>query len=97
MRKLHRNLLLVSIYLLRIEQPLLDRRLRGTAGSDARQFVVGHVARAPELPGVRRVTQNPTQDWLSRQMTEAFPWDTTPRYVNAGAKMHRLAGAKIHQ
>jgi putative transposase len=23
------------------------------------------------------VTQNPTQDWLSRQMTEAFPWDTS--------------------
>ena len=27
------------------------------------------------------VTQNPTQDWLSRQMTEAFPWDTAPRYL----------------
>jgi transposase InsO family protein len=27
------------------------------------------------------VTPNPTQDWLSRQMTEAFPWDTAPRYV----------------
>jgi putative transposase len=25
------------------------------------------------------VTQNPTQDWLSGQMTEAFPWDTAPR------------------
>jgi hypothetical protein len=25
------------------------------------------------------VTPNPTQDWLSRQMTEAFPWDTAPR------------------
>jgi transposase InsO family protein len=24
---------------------------------------------------------NPTQDWLSRQMTEAFPWDTAPRYL----------------
>jgi hypothetical protein len=22
------------------------------------------------------VTPNPTQDWLARQMTEAFPWDT---------------------
>src|SRR5438445_7268508 len=22
------------------------------------------------------ITPNPTQDWLSRQMTEAFPWDT---------------------
>ena len=27
------------------------------------------------------VTQNPTQDWLSHQMTEAFPWDTAPRYL----------------
>jgi len=27
------------------------------------------------------VTQNPTQGWLSRQMTEAFPWDTAPRYL----------------
>jgi putative transposase len=24
---------------------------------------------------------NPTQVWLSRQMTEAFPWDTAPRYL----------------
>src|SRR5438105_2569192 len=23
----------------------------------------------------------PTQDWLSGQMTEAFPWDTAPRYL----------------
>lgn len=27
------------------------------------------------------VTQNPTQGWLARQMTEAFPWDTAPRYL----------------
>jgi hypothetical protein len=27
------------------------------------------------------VTLNPTQIWLARQMTEAFPWDTTPRYL----------------
>jgi putative transposase len=27
------------------------------------------------------VTQNPTRAWLSRQMTEAFPWDTAPRYL----------------
>jgi hypothetical protein len=24
---------------------------------------------------------NPTQGWLSGQMTEAFPWDTAPRYL----------------
>src|SRR5712692_9204339 len=27
------------------------------------------------------VTQNPTQVWLARQMPEAFPWDTAPRYL----------------
>ena len=27
------------------------------------------------------VTENPTQAWLARQMTEAFPWDTAPRYL----------------
>jgi putative transposase len=27
------------------------------------------------------VTQNPTQVWLSRRMTEAFPWETAPRYL----------------
>jgi transposase InsO family protein len=30
------------------------------------------------------VTANPTQDWLTRQMTEAFPWDTAPRYLQRG-------------
>ncbi len=27
------------------------------------------------------VTRNPTAVWLSRQLTEAFPWDTSPRYL----------------
>jgi len=27
------------------------------------------------------VTQHPTAAWLSRQVTEAFPWDTAPRYL----------------
>jgi len=27
------------------------------------------------------VSENPTQLWLSRQITEAFPWDTAPRYL----------------
>jgi hypothetical protein len=27
------------------------------------------------------VTQSPTQAWLARQITEAFPWDTAPRYL----------------
>jgi len=27
------------------------------------------------------VTQHPTQVWLARQITEAFPWDTAPRFL----------------
>jgi transposase InsO family protein len=27
------------------------------------------------------VTKHPTAAWLSRQVTEAFPWDTAPRYL----------------
>ena len=27
------------------------------------------------------VTQHPTSAWLSRQVTEAFPWDTAPRFL----------------
>jgi transposase InsO family protein len=27
------------------------------------------------------VTQHPTAGWLSRQLTEAFPWDAAPRYL----------------
>jgi putative transposase len=27
------------------------------------------------------VTRNPTQAWLAHQITEAFPWDTVPRYL----------------
>jgi putative transposase len=27
------------------------------------------------------VTRSPAQDWLAQQVTEAFPWDTAPRYL----------------
>ena len=27
------------------------------------------------------VTAHPTAEWLARQISEAFPWDTVPRYV----------------
>ena len=27
------------------------------------------------------VTQNPTAEWLARQITEAFPWDRAPKYL----------------
>jgi hypothetical protein len=29
------------------------------------------------------VTTNPTAEWISRQITEAFPWDSAPRYSTA--------------
>ena len=27
------------------------------------------------------VTRYPTAEWLARQITEAFPWDTAPAYI----------------
>ena len=27
------------------------------------------------------VTEHPTAAWLAQQVTEAFPWDTAPRYL----------------
>src|SRR6266567_1487969 len=27
------------------------------------------------------VTHNPTAEWLARQITEAFPWDSAPNYL----------------
>ena len=27
------------------------------------------------------VTENPTQEWTMQQIREAFPWDSTPRYL----------------
>ena len=41
-------------------------------------IVLGHDRRRMIHFGV---TQKPTQAWLARQMTEAFPWDTAPRYL----------------
>jgi hypothetical protein len=28
------------------------------------------------------VTANPTAEWISRQITEDFPWDYAPRYLS---------------
>ena len=33
-----------------------------------------------ELVGIN-VTQNPTAEWIARQLTEAFPWDEAPDYL----------------
>src|SRR5215210_4337925 len=38
-------------------------------GHDRRKII--HVA----------VAQHPTADWLARQITEAFPWNSAPRYL----------------
>ena len=27
------------------------------------------------------VTESPTADWIALQLTQAFPWDETPRYL----------------
>jgi len=48
------------------------------------------VSGPPEWPGAPRpppqllwfaVTQHPTAEWLARQITEAFPWDSAPEYL----------------
>jgi hypothetical protein len=41
-------------------------------------LVLGHQRR--QLLGFA-VTEHPTADWLARQITEAFPWDTAPKYL----------------
>ncbi len=39
------------------------------------------------------VTPNPTQGWLARQITEAFPWDTAPRSPWQNAYVERIIGS----
>jgi hypothetical protein len=48
------------------------------------------------------VTRHPTADWITRQITEAFPWNDAPRYlirdrdqVYGAAVRHRLRAMKI--
>ena len=41
-------------------------------------LVLGH--RRRQLPWIA-VTRNPTAEWLARQITEAFPWDSAPKYL----------------
>jgi putative transposase len=44
------------------------------------------------------VTANPSAEWTSRQLLEAFPWDSAPRYLlrdrdgSYGEKFHEAAG-----
>jgi hypothetical protein len=54
-------------------------RKSSRTGSQTRPgFVLGHDRRRVIH---FEVAQNPTQAWLARQMTKAFPWDTAPRYL----------------
>src|SRR5215831_3238127 len=41
-------------------------------------LILGHCWRQLLWIGV---TRNPTAEWLARQITEAFPWDRTPKYL----------------
>jgi hypothetical protein len=41
-------------------------------------IILGHARRKIVRTAV---TEHPTAAWLSRQVTEAFPWDTAPRYL----------------
>src|SRR5690348_15777849 len=87
----------VSIYMVpRRDRPLqtwktfLRNHMEGIASIDL--FVVPTIAfqqlYAFLVLGPRRrqllwfaVTRNPTAEWLARQITEAFPWDSTPKYL----------------
>jgi transposase InsO family protein len=87
----------VSIYMVpRRDRPLqtwktfLRNHMEGIASIDL--FVVPTIAfqqlYASLVLGHRRrqllwfaVTRNPTAEWLARQITEAFPWDSTPKYL----------------
>ncbi len=36
---------------------------------------------SPAIVVVVAVTRNPIAEWLARQITEAFPWDSAPKYL----------------
>jgi putative transposase len=44
-------------------------------------FVLVILARDPRRPVHFAVTANPTSEWTARQLVEAFPWDSAPRYL----------------
>ncbi len=57
--------------------------------------ILGHDRRRPVHFAV---TANPSAEWIARQLVEAFPWDTAPRYLlrdrdgSYGEKFHEAAG-----
>src|SRR5215831_17400090 len=54
---------------------IVRERLEGVGKGD--ELVVGRVLRGESFG----VTTNPTAEWISRQIIEAFPWDSAPRYL----------------
>jgi putative transposase len=44
-------------------------------------FVFVILSHDRRLPIHFAVTKNPTAEWTARQLLEAFPWDTAPRYL----------------
>src|ERR1035437_1720518 len=66
---------------------LCTSRGNGLWGPSIRAAWLGNFGAIPELRHGRRiwlsfgVTENPTAEWISRQITEAFPWDDVPRYL----------------
>jgi len=46
-------------------------------------------------PGHFAVTANPTAEWSARQLLEAFPWDSAPRYLLRDRDGHN--GEKFHE
>ena len=41
------------------------------------------------------VTRNPTAEWLARQITEAFPWDSASKYLIRDNDRHLAASSKL--
>ena len=53
---------------------------RTVDGGQIHGQAIGAVKPGIELVWIN-VTQNPTADWIARQLTEAFPWDEAPHYL----------------
>jgi hypothetical protein len=59
----------------------LCRFLRGPTITSRLLFVFVILSRDRRRPIHLAVTANPTAEWTTRQLLEAFPWDSAPRYL----------------
>jgi hypothetical protein len=78
----------VSIHMVpRRDRPLqtwktfLRNHMEGIASIELYAFLVLGHRRLLLLLLWLAVTKNSTADWLARQITEAFPWDSAPKYL----------------